>query len=130
MRGKSSPGQTIQLEQDTEYRVFPNKSRVDWNAGPVVIRRGYNGVIGWSDQPGAGIVDATAPFKATENFGFNVLRLPISWSALEPAKGSYDESYVDRVAGVVTTAESAGLVVLVDFQPERGARPRWTALPA
>src|SRR2546425_1238403 len=36
-----------------------------------------------------------------ERFGFNLLRLPISWSALEPARGRFDAAYLDRIAGVL-----------------------------
>ena len=32
-------------------------------------------------------------------FGLNLLRLPISWSALEPVRGRFDAAYLDRIAG-------------------------------
>src|SRR5262245_55757312 len=36
-----------------------------------------------------------------QGFGFNLLRLPLSWSALEPMPGAYDPAYLDRVAAIV-----------------------------
>ena len=32
-------------------------------------------------------------------FGLNLLRLPISWSGLEPVRGRFDAAYLDRIAG-------------------------------
>jgi zinc protease len=78
LRGKGTispaPGQSFPLQEITEHRVFPNKVRIDLNAGVMVIRTGYDGTTGWADQPGAGIVDATAQFKQNEREGVVALR--------------------------------------------------------
>ncbi len=51
--------------------------------------------------------------------GFNALRLPINWSALEPTEtGGFAESYLDAVEAAVSTAANAGLVVLIDFHQD------------
>lgn len=47
--------------------------------------------------------------------GFNLLRLPISWSLLEPARGHFSELYIDRIAQVVGWARAAGMYVIVDM---------------
>lgn len=47
--------------------------------------------------------------------GFNSIRLPISWSVLEPTRGSFDQSYVDRVAQVVRWARDLGMYVIIDL---------------
>jgi endoglycosylceramidase len=67
-----------------------------------------------------------------EALGFDVLRLPISWSALEPTRGRYDAGYLDRIAAVVRACRRHGIVVLVDvhqdaFSKEIGedGAPRW-----
>lgn len=48
-------------------------------------------------------------------FGFNSLRLPLSWSLLEPERGRFNQLYVDRVAQVVGWARSAGMYVIIDM---------------
>jgi hypothetical protein len=48
-------------------------------------------------------------------FGFNVLRLPLSWSLLEPEPGRYDRLYLDRIAQVVGWAREAGIYVILDM---------------
>jgi endoglycosylceramidase len=62
----------------------------------------------------------------------NLLRLPISWSALEPSPGQYDRSYLDRIAAVVRACERQGILVLIDFHQDAFSKeigqdgaPRW-----
>src|SRR5881296_3459614 len=64
--------------------------------------------------------------------GFNLLRLPISWSALEPARGRFDAAYLDRIAGVLALCRSHGILVLLDFHQDAFSKeigedgaPRW-----
>ncbi|HET7338864.1 MAG TPA: cellulase family glycosylhydrolase [Candidatus Dormibacteraeota bacterium] len=47
--------------------------------------------------------------------GFNVMRLPISWSLLEPERGRFNRTYVDRVAQIVGWARDQGMYVIVDM---------------
>ena len=39
--------------------------------------------------------------------GFNLLRLPINWSAIEPTRGNYDAAYLDAVQAAVDCAADA-----------------------
>ena len=48
-------------------------------------------------------------------FGFNSLRLPLSWSLLEPQRGQFNQLYVDRIAQVVGWARAAGMYVIIDM---------------
>ena len=50
--------------------------------------------------------------------GLNLLRLPISWSALEPVRGRFDAAYLDRIAAVVALCRAHGIVVLLDFHQD------------
>jgi hypothetical protein len=47
--------------------------------------------------------------------GFNSLRLPLSWSLLEPERGHFSQTYLDRVAQVVEWARALGIYVIVDM---------------
>jgi endoglycosylceramidase len=47
--------------------------------------------------------------------GFNVMRLPLSWSLLEPQRGSFNQTYVDRIAQMVDWARAQHIYVIVDM---------------
>jgi endoglycosylceramidase len=64
--------------------------------------------------------------------GFNLLRLPINWSALEPVQGEYSRAYLDRIAGVVDLCAKRDILVLLDFHQDAFSKeigqdgaPRW-----
>jgi hypothetical protein len=59
--------------------------------------------------------------------GFDVLRLALSWSLLEPRPGHYDTAYLDRVAQVVGWARAEGIYVILDMH--ENAYSRFLARP-
>lgn len=50
--------------------------------------------------------------------GFNSVRLIVSWSALEPEPGAYDEAYLDRIRQAVRWAARYGLYVVLDMHQD------------
>jgi hypothetical protein len=54
--------------------------------------------------------------------GFNSMRLPLSWSLLEPKRGQFNETYIDRVAQVVGWARDLGMYVIVDMHQNAFSR--------
>jgi endoglycosylceramidase len=79
--------------------------------------------------------DASDPIDMRAR-GFNLVRLPINWSAIEPARGQYDEAYLDRVAQVVAWCRDAGVDVLVDLHQDGWSKelcedgaPLWAIVP-
>ncbi len=54
--------------------------------------------------------------------GFNSVRLPMSWSLLEPERGKFNELYLDRVAQVVAWARSARMYVILDMHQNAYSR--------
>jgi len=61
-------------------------------------------------------------------FGWNAVRLVVSWSRIEPAPGRYDAGYLARVRTTTARLTRAGLYVIVDFHqdawgPTLAARP-------
>ncbi len=50
--------------------------------------------------------------------GFNLLRLPINWSAIEPQRGQYDMAYLDAVEDAVDCATNADVFVIVDLHQD------------
>ena len=50
--------------------------------------------------------------------GFDVVRLPISWSLLEPGPGQFSQSYLKRIADLVSLCASYHLYVVLDMHTE------------
>jgi hypothetical protein len=68
--------------------------------------------------------------------GFDLLRLPIDWSAIEPAQGMFDDAYLARVDAAVQCAAAAGLFVLIDLHQDAYSKeigedgaPLWAIQP-
>lgn len=79
---------------------------------------------------------AEAFFAPWRRWGMNLVRLPVTWAAVEPARGCFDEVYLSRLGALVDAAWSCGLYVVLDAHQDvfAGALggdgfPRW-ALPA
>jgi endoglycosylceramidase len=53
--------------------------------------------------------------SAMAALGFNSVRLPISWSVLEPERGRMNAMYVDRIAQVVEWARALRMYVIIDM---------------
>jgi endoglycosylceramidase len=117
--------------------------------GRVVVLHGVNArVRGIFDVDlGAGkqpretvpVVDAT-DLARMRVVGFDLVRLPIHWSAIEANDTSpptYDSAYLDRVAAFVADAKVAGVRVLLDFHQDAFSKwigqdgaPLWAIVPA
>ncbi len=67
------------------------------------------------------------------DWGMNAIRFVMTWSAVEPDQGRYDDAYLDGVAARMAWAQAAGLSVVLDMHEDvygegfgfDGA-PRWT----
>ena len=57
-------------------------------------------------------------FRDIAKLGFNSVRLIVTWSALEPTPGAYDEEYVDRIRQAVDWAASYGLYTVLDMHQD------------
>ena len=69
-------------------------------------------------------------------WGFNLLRLAINWSGVEPTRGQYDEAYLARVRAVIDLCARHGVYVVVDFHQDgyskwigQDGAPLWAVLP-
>lgn len=50
--------------------------------------------------------------------GFNVVRLLVSWSSLEPERGAFDRAYVDRIRAAVDDAAARGMYTVIDMHQD------------
>ncbi|MBL8624950.1 MAG: cellulase family glycosylhydrolase [Myxococcales bacterium] len=53
-----------------------------------------------------------------EELGLDHLRLPINWSALEPADDAFEPAYVDRILAVAAMCARHGVMTVVDFHQD------------
>jgi endoglycosylceramidase len=116
--------------------------------GRVVILRGVNaridGVFDVDLGPGRVPLQPIPSFDASDAMamralGFNVLRLPMQWSGVEPEDTeppTYVEDYLDRVEAVLDACRDAGIFVLVDLHQDAYSKwigedgaPLWAIVP-
>lgn len=102
--------------------------------GRAVVLRGAN-VSGRHKEPPYFDFHGPAEWqRMRDGWGMNAVRFLVSWAALEPKRGEYDDTYLTGVARRVGEASDAGLLVFVDLHQDlygegfaggNGA-PRWT----
>lgn len=57
-------------------------------------------------------------FTRMADLGFNVVRLNIAWSALEPTPGAFDQAYVERIRTAVKDAKDHGIYTVLDMHQD------------
>ena len=57
-------------------------------------------------------------FAQIASYGFNVVRLGMSWSRLEPTRGEFDQAYLDEVRAAVASAKAHGLYTVLDMHED------------
>ena len=61
-------------------------------------------------------------FTQMQADGFNLVRLTINWSELEPTPGTYSTTFLDRIAQVVGWAGQQGIRVILDMHQDNYSR--------
>lgn len=99
--------------------------------GGQVLLRGVdtNALVQYSSRPGCAY-DETVPITRADlaemaALGFDLLRLAVSWSRIEPQPGVFSAAYLDQIRTVVHQAAAAGLAVVVDMHQDRYNRHLW-----
>ncbi|MGH8506692.1 MAG: cellulase family glycosylhydrolase [Stenotrophobium sp.] len=60
-------------------------------------------------------------------FGYSAVRLPVSWSLLEPQPGQIDQTYIDRIAQIVAWFKQAGIYTVIDLHQDAWSKYVYTA---
>jgi endoglycosylceramidase len=112
--------------------------------GRTVILRGYNvkvqGLFDVTPNDGEPPRETIPPlddadFTLMQKSGVNVLRVPLSWSAFEPTRGSYQASYLAAIDAFVDQVRPYGFFVLLDLHEDGWSKnlcedgaPAWATL--
>jgi endoglycosylceramidase len=113
------------------------QGRIVDSQGRTVILRGFNddALLQTGGQPTPPPLTA-ADASLMESEGFDVVRLPISWSLLEPRPGRYSRSYLRKINDVVALCTSHHLYVVLDMHTEDfgvgfggSGAPAWLSIP-
>ncbi len=105
--------------------------------GQTVILRGFNDAAMLQTGSQALPVPLSARDAALmESQGFNVVRIPVSWSMLEPTPGHFSQAYLDQVRAMVALCASHGLYSVLDMHTEDfgvgfggSGAPSWLSVP-
>ena len=113
--------------------------------GRQVLLRGYNArvenIFDVTFDDGRIALEDIPPFdendaRRFEELGFNVLRLPVDWSGLEPHPLQYSEAYMRRIDTVVDLARLHHFYVLIDMHQDAYSKefgedgePLWAIVP-
>ena len=94
-------------------------------SGRKVLLRGFNvdALVTYPKNPPAPLDESDATLM--QRAGFDVVRLGIDWSQLEPGRGRFDQAYLDRVASAVAMLNRHGLYVVLDMHFRLGWSPRF-----
>ena len=114
--------------------------------GREIILRGVNariqGIFDVSFDDGRDPLEPIPAFtqedtEAMQKIGFNLLRLPINWSGIEPSPGHYSQDYLNNIKNVLDLCQQAGIQVMLDmhqdaFSKEIGedGAPLWGIIPS
>jgi endoglycosylceramidase len=112
-------------------------SRITTTSGDTVILRGFN-VDSLLQTGSAPLPPPLTSHDALlmEQQGFDVVRLPISWSLLEPRPGDFSQTYLARLQATVARCARHHLYVVLDMHTEDfgvayggSGAPAWLGVP-
>ncbi|MFN8017752.1 MAG: cellulase family glycosylhydrolase [Acidimicrobiales bacterium] len=93
------------------------------SAGRDVLLRGANvNSLGeyWQGVPGLGPTNPVTDedWARMARHGISVVRLIVSWSRIEPTRGTIDGAYLDEVDAAVTAAAAHGIYTVIDMHQD------------
>jgi endoglycosylceramidase len=110
----ATPGSPLTIEP---LRIHADADWVRDREGRVVLLRGanYSG-LEFGNFVGAAHGPQASDFAQMASWGFNVIRLPIAWSYIEPAPNDFTDAYLtEQVDTVVDFAARHGILVILEM---------------
>jgi endoglycosylceramidase len=92
-------------------------------SGRSILLRGVNYNVFGDYWRGVSSAPSTTPyrredFRQMSSYGFNVVRLIFSWSAVEPRRGEIDYAYLSSLKQAIKDAGDFGLYVVLDMHQD------------
>lgn len=56
--------------------------------------------------------------KTLSRCGFNIIRLGVTWEAIEPEQGKYNEEYIDKIVHAMDMCHKYGMYVFIDMHQD------------
>jgi endoglycosylceramidase len=116
---KADAGSVVEL---LPLQTSSDRRIVDSSGRDVILRGANLNSLGeyWQGVPG---IDPTIPvtdadWDSMAAHGFSVVRLLITWSRVEPTKGTFDAAYLDQVDAAVTAAATRGIYSVIDMHQD------------
>lgn len=131
----SSPSRPVEAREPDPrsgvWHVYRNAIRDP--EGRAVIMRGVNYCGNHKYPPYFGAQTEADAQKLRKDFGFDGVRFLVTWAAVEPSRGVYDDAYLDALATRVGWMEAQGLLVVIDMHQDLygegfggDGAPKWT----
>ena len=96
----------------------PSDGFVHDSAGRAWILRGVNLAGAHKNAPYTDAFTQADYVRLHDDWGMTGIRFLITWSAIEPTEGTYDDAYLDWVRQRIEWADAAGLGVVLDMHQD------------
>jgi endoglycosylceramidase len=107
--GDNTPGRCLD-------RVCDGALRDD--DGRAMVLRGVNLAGAHKTAPYTSDYTQAEYTRLRAEWGMTAIRFLVTWSAIEPAQGRYDDAYLDWVRARIQLAHAAGLAVVIDMHQD------------
>src|SRR5438552_1437597 len=115
LKGVNVDGIVDYWDADEKHPPTPEKLKPPYPSDP---RLYANRRCPPDDRRVEGVVTCRFDFDQVRPLGYNVIRLNLSWSLLEPKPGKIDSTYIDRIVQVVGCDRARGIYAVLDMHQD------------
>jgi endoglycosylceramidase len=123
LKGVNVDGIVDYWDADEEHPPPPEKLRPPYPSNPHLYARG---ACPPDNRRVEGVVTCEFDFDQMRRLGYDVIRLNLSWSLLEPRPGRISATYLNRIAQVVDWSRARGIYVVLDMHQDAWSKYVYT----